>query len=53
MNENNTQNVIPNVDSKSQEERNVPDLRFDFNSYWSKGYIGDLIEKTGKKAKKY
>ena len=27
MNENNTQNVIPNVDSKSNEERNVPDLR--------------------------
>ena len=25
-------------------------MRFDFNSYWSKGYIGDLIEKTGKKA---
>ena len=28
MNENNTQNVIPNVDSKSKEERNVPALRF-------------------------
>ena len=26
MNENNTQNVIPNVNSKGQEERNVPDL---------------------------
>ena len=35
MNENNTQNVIPNVDSKSREERNVPDLRFcEFNDLY-------------------
>ena len=36
MNENNTQNVIPNVDSKKKEERNVPDLRF-------KGFVNDWI----------
>lgn len=36
MNEKNTQNVIPNVDSKKKEERNVPDLRF-------KGFVNDWI----------
>ena len=35
MNENNTQNVIPNVNSKGQEERNVPDLRYkEFADEW-------------------
>ena len=52
MNEKNTQNVIPNVSSKKKEERNVPDLRFKFNSEWGKENIGNLIERTGKKAKK-
>ena len=52
MNEKNTQNVIPNVNSKKKEERNVPDLRFKFNSEWGKENIGNLIERTGKKAEK-
>ena len=41
MNENNTQNVILNVDSKSKEERNVPDLRFS-NSPWNKIIFKDI-----------
>ena len=28
MNQKNTENIIPNVDSKEKEERNVPDLRY-------------------------
>ena len=35
MNEKNTQNVIPNVNSKKKEERNVPDLRYkEFSDEW-------------------
>lgn len=35
MNENNTQNEIPNVNSKGKEERNVPDLRYkEFADDW-------------------
>ena len=41
MNEKNTQNVIPNVDSKKKEERNVPDLRFS-ETPWKKVSFKDI-----------
>ena len=52
MNENNTQNVIPNVDSKSQEERNVPDLRFSFEDSWIKKKLSDISIRITRKNKK-
>ena len=45
MNENNTQNVMPNVGSKSKLERNFPDLRFKtFTDCWSEIEISTLIK---------
>ena len=45
MNEKNTQNVIPNVNSKGQEERNVPDLRFKrYDFPWVKVPLKNLLK---------
>lgn len=53
MNEKNTQNVIPNVDSKKKEERNVPDLRFNGNVIWHTVKIGEILKiKSGMDQKK-
>ena len=53
MNEKNTQNVIPNVNSKKKEERNVPDLRFDFDIIWKKVKLGEILKiKSGMDQKK-
>ena len=50
MNENNTQNVILNVDSKSKEERNVPDLRFNsFENNWHEIEISTVIKEVNVK----
>lgn len=44
MNEKNTQNVIPNVNFKKKEERNVPDLRFsNFQSNLRKISLSDIF----------
>ena len=41
----NNEKVIPNVDSKSKEERNVPDLRFDnFTDVWALKRINEICE---------
>ena len=45
MNEKNTQNVIPNVDSKKKEECNVPDLRFPiFHKKWNQTTFGVITK---------
>jgi len=49
----NVQNVIPNVDSKKKEERNVPDLRFSNNVKWYKIKLGEILKiKSGMDQKK-
>ncbi|MBO5541965.1 MAG: hypothetical protein J5936_00850, partial [Acholeplasmatales bacterium] len=43
----NNEKVIPNVDSKSKEERNVPDLRFKiFTGNWQIIKLKSIVKET-------
>ena len=52
MNQKNTENIIPNVNSKEKEERNVPDLRFGFHCNWNMHKLKEFTHRITTKNKR-